>query len=195
MKLRPALLVILLLSGFYYATTHLASAGAFAPWMQSVRGTAQAGPTTAAVKGPMGTFDLTEASAAPAFDAEEQQNIGVYKKALPSVVNITSTEVKFDFFYGPVPQQGQGSGLHSRISKAMMLTNNHVIGQRRSAFEVTLADKHQYKATGGRPSIKSHDLALLLINAPNLIPADAFAESQNLVGRPAGVCDRQSVRT
>ncbi len=31
MKLRPVLLVLLLLSGFYYVTTHLASSGAMAP--------------------------------------------------------------------------------------------------------------------------------------------------------------------
>ena len=31
MKLRPVLLVILLLGGFYYVTTHFASTGALAP--------------------------------------------------------------------------------------------------------------------------------------------------------------------
>ncbi len=33
MKLRPVLLVLLLLSGFYYLTTHVASTGALAPWL------------------------------------------------------------------------------------------------------------------------------------------------------------------
>ncbi len=62
----------------------------------------------------------------PAYDTEEQQNIAVYKKAMPSVVNITSTEVRFDFFYGPVPQTGQGSGFILN-KEGLILTNNHVI--------------------------------------------------------------------
>src|ERR1043165_2031662 len=44
------------------------------------------------------------------LDAEERNNIEVYKRVLPAVVNVTSTAVAFDFFYGAVPQQGQGSG-------------------------------------------------------------------------------------
>jgi S1-C subfamily serine protease len=80
------------------------------------------------------------ASAAPAFDEEEQQNIAVYKKALPSVVNITSTAVRFDFFYGPVPQTGQGSGFILN-KEGLILTNNHVIDNAQRV-EVTLYDKH-----------------------------------------------------
>src|SRR6516225_3046039 len=53
---------------------------------------------------------LAEASGRQPLDPDEQLNVTVYKKALPSVVNITSTAVTFDFFYGPVPQQGAGSG-------------------------------------------------------------------------------------
>jgi len=55
-------------------------------------------------------LQLTEAEAAPTYDAEEQNNIAIYKRVLPSVVNITSTTLVFNFFYGTVPQQGQGSG-------------------------------------------------------------------------------------
>ena len=111
MKLRPVLLVVVILTGFYYLTTHVGSTGLLAPWVhRAVPAVTVSGANTAPVNGPMGTFELTEANAAPAYDTEEQQNIAVYKKALPSVVNITSTAVAFDFFYGPVPQQGQGSG-------------------------------------------------------------------------------------
>jgi S1-C subfamily serine protease len=120
---------------------------------------------------------LTEASAAPAFDTEEQQNIAVYKKALPSVVNITSTAVAFDFFYGPVPQQGQGSGF-ILDKQGHILTNNHVIDNAQRV-EVTLSDKHKYKATVVGVD-KNHDLALLQINAPNLVPA-TLADSTGLV--------------
>ena len=42
------------------------------------------------------------------------------------MVNITSTAVSMDFFWGPIPQQGQGSGFI--IDKeGHILTNFHVI--------------------------------------------------------------------
>jgi S1-C subfamily serine protease len=176
MKLRPVLLVILLLSGFYYATTHMASSGTLAPWLHRALAPVADGAhgASGSTGGPL---DLTEASAAPAYDTEELQNIAVYKKALPSVVNITSTAVQFDFFYGPVPQQGQGSGFILN-KDGLILTNAHVISNAQQ-IEVKLSDKHTYKAQriGVDPS---HDLALLKINAPNLVPA-TLAESQNLV--------------
>jgi S1-C subfamily serine protease len=140
----------------------------------------------------MGSFELTEAHAAPAYDTEEQQNIAVYKKALPSVVNILSTAVSFDFFYGPVPQQGQGSGF-ILDKQGHILTNNHVIDNAQKV-EVTLSDKHKYKATVVGVD-KAHDLALLQINnAPDLQPA-TLAESVNLtvgqrvyaIGNPFGL--------
>lgn len=178
MKLRRVTLVLILLSGFYYITTHVASSGAFAPLLHRLFNITDTDATkTASASGPGGTFELTEAAAAPAFDTEEQQNIAVYKKALSSVVNITSTAVSFDFFYGPVPQQGQGSGF-ILDKQGHILTNNHVIDNAQRV-EVTLSDKHKYKATVVVVD-KNHDLALLQINAPNLIPA-TLAESTNLV--------------
>src|ERR1700722_3067761 len=188
MKLRPVLFVLLLLSGFYYLTTHVASTGAMAPWVHRAMHTAEpASSNTASV----GTFDLTEASAAPAFDSEEQQNIAVYKKALASVVNITSTQVQFDFFYGAVPQQGQGSGF-VLDKQGLILTNNHVIDNAQRV-EVTLSDKHKYKATVMTVD-KNHDLALLKIDAPNLVPA-TLSDSRSLavgqrvyaIGNPFGL--------
>jgi S1-C subfamily serine protease len=193
MKMRPVLLVVLLLSGFYYMTTHVGSTGTFAPWLHhAAPALAEPGSNTAAVRGPLGTFELTQAAAAPAYDTEEQQNIAVYKKALPSVVNITSTAVAFDFFYGSVPQQGQGSGF-ILDKQGHILTNNHVIDNAQRV-EVTLFDKHKYKATVVGVD-KAHDLALLLIdNAPNLQPA-TLSESANLtvgqrvyaIGNPFGL--------
>ena len=188
MKLRPVLFVLLLLSGFYYLTTHVGSTGAMAPWVHRVMHTpdsAEANTTS------VGSFNLTEASAAPAFDSEEQQNIAVYKKALASVVNITSTQVAFDFFYGSVPQQGMGSGL-ILDKQGLILTNNHVIDNAQRV-EVTLSDKHKYKATVLTVD-KNHDLALLKIDAPNLVPA-TLSDSRNLavgqrvyaIGNPFGL--------
>src|ERR1700736_3695093 len=198
MKLRPVLLVVLILSAFYYVTTHVGSTSAFGPWLHRAAPAVAApasGASAAAVKaveGPMGNFELTEADAAPAYDTEEQQNIAVYKKALPSVVNILSTAVSFDFFYGPVPQQGQGSGF-ILDKQGHILTNNHVIDNAQKV-EVTLSDKHKYKATVVSVD-KGHDLALLQIsNAPDLQPA-TLAESANLtvgqrvyaIGNPFGL--------
>ena len=178
MKLRPVLLVLILLSGFYYLTTHAAPTGRLA-WLHGVRGEAagQDNGRTSALPGPFGSFHLTEAAAAPAFEPEEQQNIAVYRKALPSVVNITSTAVAFDFFNRPVPQQGQGSGF-VLDREGHILTNNHVIDNAQRV-EVTLSDKHKYKATVVDID-RQHDLALLLVNAPNLVPA-TLSESANLV--------------
>jgi S1-C subfamily serine protease len=178
MKLRPVLLVILLLSGFYYVTTHVWSTGAVGPWLHRVEPASIApGTNTTSVSGPLGSFEMTEANAAPAYDTEEQQNIAVYKKALPSVVNITSTAVAFDFFYGRVPQQGQGSGFVLN-KDGLILTNNHVIDNAQRV-EVMLSDKHKYKATVVTVD-KNHDLALLKISAPNLVPA-VLSNSTGLV--------------
>lgn len=188
-KLRPVLFVVLLLSGFYYVTTHSSSTGKLLPWLHSGTDADAAGETP--VSGPMGNFHLTEAAAQPAFDSEEQQNIAVYKKALPSVVNITSTEVAFDFFYGPVPQQGQGSGF-VLTKEGLILTNNHVIGNAQR-LEVMLSNKHKYRAKVLAVD-KNHDLALIKIDAPDLLPV-TLSDSRNLmvgqrvyaIGNPFGL--------
>ena len=190
MKLRPVLLVVLLLSGFYYVTTRSGTAGHAMPWLHN---SAEPNDHThiASYTGPLGAFELKEAAAAPAFDTEEQQNIAVYRRALPSVVNITSTAVAYDFFNRAVPQQGQGSGF-VLDKEGHVLTNNHVIDNAQRV-EVTLSDKHKYKATVVGID-KQHDLALLRITAPNLVPA-TLAESGGLavgqrvyaIGNPFGL--------
>ena len=88
--------------------------------------------------------ELTQAAGPSNYDAEEQNNIAVYKKALPSVVNITSTAVAYDFFYGAVPQQGMGSGFVID-TEGHILTNYHVVEGARQ-LEVTTSDKKKYKA-------------------------------------------------
>ncbi len=194
MKLRPVLLVLLLLGGFYYVTTHFFATGALAPLFGARAG---AGAPVGAIEqmaGPNG-FDLTVASAEPAFDAEEQQNIAVYKKALPSVVNITSTTVAYDFFYGAVPQQGQGSGF-ILTKEGLILTNYHVIrGNEHGSVEVKLSDKNNTYKGQVLTIDPGHDLALLKIDAPNLVPATLAETSSNLavgqrvyaIGNPFGL--------
>src|ERR1017187_4342471 len=93
---RILLILVILLGGFWLVTTYLQPT-------HSMGHISLLGGSTA-------PLELTEAQAAPKYDAEEENNIAIYKRVLPSVVNITSTALVFDFFYGTVPQQGQGSG-------------------------------------------------------------------------------------
>jgi S1-C subfamily serine protease len=169
MRLRRLFLVVVLVGGFWYVTAHLPRA---------VSGIT--GLNLSHISGSGSPLDLTEAQAAPAFDSEEQNNIAVYKKALPSVVNITSKSVAFNFFYGQVPQEGQGSGFI--LDRAgHVLTNFHVIADA-NRIEVKTSDKHTYKATVVG-SDKIHDLALLQINAPNLQPVTLADSSELMVGQ------------
>jgi S1-C subfamily serine protease len=169
MRLRRVLLVVLLVGGFWWVTTHLP---------REIAGITRLNVSSAASSS--SPLSLTEAQAAPAFDSEEQNNIAVYKKGLPSVVNITSKSVAFNFFYGQVPQEGQGSGFI--LDRAgHVLTNFHVIADA-NRIEVKTSDKHTYKATIVG-SDKIHDLALLQINAPNLQPVTLADSSDLIVGQ------------
>src|ERR1700724_1317775 len=122
MRTRRLLLVILLLTGFYFLTARSAPTGTFGSWLNRHL-PAENEEVLGRLRGPL---NLTEASAEPAFDADEQNNIAVYKKAVPSVVNISASSVAYDFFYGAVPQQGQGSGFIID-SSGHVLTNFHVV--------------------------------------------------------------------
>jgi S1-C subfamily serine protease len=183
MKIRRILLVVLLVGGFWFLTTHLPSSldrsslGRFFHTAGSADGSA---------------LQLTEAEAAPTYDAEEQNNIAIYKRVLPSVVNITSKSLVYNFFFEPVPQQGQGSGFI--LDKAgHVLTNFHVIAGANRGIEVKLSNKRNYSAkVVGTDRV--HDLALLQIDAPNLEPV-TLADSSGLavgqkvyaIGNPFGL--------
>src|SRR5215813_7568860 len=121
--------------------------------------------------------ELAQASGPQPLDSDEQLNVTVYKKALPSVVNITSTAVAFDFFYGPLPQQGAGSGFVID-GEGHILTNFHVIENARQ-LEVTTSDKKKYKAqiVGADPA---QDLAVIQIPIKT-VPAAEIGDSKQLV--------------
>jgi len=157
---RPLFLGLLLAAGFYFYTTHHHGASSTPDWV--------AKPSK---------VELTEAASPQTYDSEEQINIDVYKKGIPSVVNITSTAVSMDFFWGPIPQEGQGSGFI--IDKeGHILTNYHVIEGARQV-KVTLHNKKTYPAEIiGRD--RSHDLAVIQIKAPAVSPA-TLGDSKNLV--------------
>lgn len=176
--MRPLLLALAIAGGFFYFTT----------WRSNV----QSGSLHPAnwLSQP-DKVEITEAAAGEQLDGEEQNNISVYRKNIPSVVNITSRAMTFDFFYGLVPQEGQGSGFV--IDKdGHILTNYHVIADARQV-EVTMHNRKKYKATvvGTDPS---HDLAVIQIKAPDLVPS-VLGDSRNLqvgqkvyaIGNPFGL--------
>jgi S1-C subfamily serine protease len=156
---RPILLAFLLVATFYFVTTRLS------------------GPASSSWITRPAHVELTEAAGPASYDSEEQNNIAVYKKALPSVVNITSTAVAFDFFYGAVPQQGMGSGFVID-SEGHILTNFHVVEGARQV-EVTTSDKKKYKAQiiGTDPV---HDLAVIQI-PDKAVPQAEIGDSKSLV--------------
>jgi S1-C subfamily serine protease len=175
--LRPLLFSIFLVIGFYFVTTHGTGHRLHVPLVSD--------EASRPAK-----IEITEAATPPPIDAEEQNNINVYRKVIPSVVNITSTAIAFDFFYGAVPQQGQGSGFVID-SAGHILTNYHVIAGARQV-EVTLWNKKKYRADV-IGSDRQKDLAVLQISAKNLTSA-ILGDSKNLevgqkvyaIGNPFG---------
>jgi S1-C subfamily serine protease len=156
--LRPLLLATILVAAFYMLTTH--GRNSDPSWITRPA-----------------HIELTEASNSPDYDRDEQENISVYKKALPAVVNITSTAVAYDIFYGAVPQRGMGSGFVID-SEGHILTNYHVIESARQV-EVTTSDKKKYKAQiiGVDPP---HDLAVIQIPSKS-VPQAEIGDSKNLI--------------
>jgi len=178
MKLiRPLILTLAIAGGFFYFTT----------W----RSNSQAGVHPSNWLARPDQVEITEAAPGELLDGEEQNNISVYKKNIPSVVNVTSRAMTFDFFYGLVPQEGQGSGFV--IDKeGHILTNYHVIADARQV-EVTLHNRKKFKATVVGTDAP-HDLAVIQIKASDLVPA-VLGDSHNLqvgqkvyaIGNPFGL--------
>lgn len=178
MKLvRPMLFALAIAGAFFYFTTWRSNSGG-------------EGHSTNWFGRPT-QVEITEAAPNESLDGEEQNNISVYKRNIPSVVNVTSRAMTFDFFYGLVPQEGQGSGFV--IDKeGHILTNYHVIADARQV-EVTMHNRKKYKATivGTDPA---HDLAVIQIKASDLVPA-VLGDSRNLqvgqkvyaIGNPFGL--------
>jgi S1-C subfamily serine protease len=176
--LRPAIFALVIAGAFFYFTTWRSNAHPSilhpSDWLTHPA-----------------QVEITEAAGKEELDSEEQNNILVYRKNIPSVVNVTSRAMTFDFFYGLQPQEGQGSGFV--IDKdGHILTNYHVVADARQV-EVTLHNRKKYKATvvGTDPA---HDLAVIQIKAPDLIPA-VLGDSRNLqvgqkvyaIGNPFGL--------
>ncbi len=102
---------------------------------------------------------LPEAALAP-LDIEEELITNLYERVSPSVVHIKATVVTMDFFFGPMPSEGTGSGF---IFDALghIVTNHHVI-EGANAVEVEFSDDTRAAATiiGVDPA---NDLAVLRV--------------------------------
>lgn len=170
--LRPIVISLLLVGAFFYFTTYRSR-------------------TFRLINSPAEKIQVTEAATNEPLDSDEQNNISVYRKNIGAVVNVTSKAVAFDFFYGLVPQEGQGSGFIIDHD-GHILTNYHVIADARQV-EVTLHNRKKYRATVVGTD-RSHDLAIIQIKAPDLAPM-TLGESKSLqvgqkvyaIGNPFGL--------
>jgi S1-C subfamily serine protease len=171
--LRPLIIAVILTVAFFYFTTYRNDLHPTS-WLSRPQ-----------------HVEVTEAAGGESLDPEEQNNINVYKKSISGVVNITSRTQTFDFFYGLVPQEGQGSGFV--IDKeGHVLTNFHVIENAREVW-VTMHDRKKYRATIVGTD-QAHDLAIVQIKATDLRPM-TLGDSTNLqvgqkvyaIGNPFGL--------
>jgi S1-C subfamily serine protease len=107
---------------------------------------------------------LSDQDMAP-IDIEEQLITNLYQRVSPAVVHIAAQVITMNFFMGPTPQEGTGSGFIID-QQGHIITNYHVIEDAES-IEVTFADETKVPATvvGTDPL---NDLALL---RPASVPA------------------------
>ncbi|MGA9350682.1 MAG: trypsin-like peptidase domain-containing protein [Anaerolineae bacterium] len=119
-----------------------------------------------------------------AADVGEQLVINVYEQVSPAVVHIASQVITMSFFWGPIPQEGTGSGFVID-SKGHIVTNNHVI-EGADEVHVTLADGTRVPAeiVGTDPY---NDLAVIKIDVPpdKLYPVELGSSVDLRVGQRA----------
>jgi putative serine protease PepD len=92
---------------------------------------------------------------------DETLNVQIYRQASPAVANIVTRAVQYNWFFGPEPVEGAGSGFVID-DRGHILTNYHVV-QGAQSIEVALGgDKKRYtaKLVGGDPR---NDVALIKI--------------------------------
>ncbi len=168
--IRVLLLALVLVGAFYFYTTSHRAEIAPTHWFGREAG----------------TLELIEAAGPEALDPEEQVNVAVYKKGVPSVVNIKSRSVSFNFFYGIVPEEGQGSGF-ILDKEGHVLTNYHVIANAAGTgsapqIEATLYNRKTYKADVVGVD-RAHDLAVIQIHGGGFTPATLGDSRGLLVGQ------------
>lgn len=97
-----------------------------------------------------------------ALTRSEENNIRVFQKVLPGVVNVTTTTIEHDFFFNPVPTRGTGSGVIID-RRGHIVTSYHVVRDG-NQLEVTLADGSKWPARLVGSS-RRNDLAVIKIDA------------------------------
>jgi len=164
--IRPLIFALALAGAFFYFTTWRSNsqAGGLRPsnWLSHPA-----------------QVEITEAAPNESLDGEEQNNISVYKRNIPAVVNVTSRAMAYDFFYGLVPQEGQGSGFVID-PRGYILTNFHVV-QGAQAISVTLGDRSHYDAKFIGAD-ERNDIALVKIDPKDRkLPALTMGDSDSLL--------------
>ena len=171
---RHALLALFAAAGTLAAFVFFAAPGL-------VHARTDAAPRAVAPRGPLGP--------------DEQAHIEVFRRASPSVVNITAIGVQRDLFSRNVQQVPRGTGTgFVWDERGHIVTNFHVI-QSANAARVTLADQSSYDAAlvGVFPD---RDLAVLRIEAPrDKLPPISIGTSRDLqvgqrvyaIGNPFGL--------
>lgn len=164
--LRPVLLAVLLAGAFVIYTTVLR------------RGPRLGGPDV----------HLIEAAPQTQFRPAEMRDMDIYKAVRPSVVSITTRLVQWSLLFGPVPEEGQGSGFIINAN-GYILTNFHVIrGATRLRVAVTPVPNqtrtYTARVVGTAPEM---DLAVIQIPAKNL-PAVTLGSSARLQVGQAVLC-------
>lgn len=118
------------------------------------------------------------------LEAEDRLISDLYQRVGPSVVHIAAQVITMDFFWGPLPSEGTGSGFVID-REGHILTNYHVVEDAQSV-EVKLSDETQVTAqiVGADPP---NDLAVLKIDVPadRLTPVTMGDASRLRVGQRA----------
>jgi S1-C subfamily serine protease len=118
------------------------------------------------------------------LDIEEALITNLYERVSPAVVHITSQITQMDFFFGPVPSEGSGTGF-LWDDQGHIVTNHHVVAGA-NRISVVLGDGAEVEAelAGVDPP---NDLAVLRVELPGaeLAPVELGSSSDLRVGQRA----------
>jgi S1-C subfamily serine protease len=126
---------------------------------------------------------LSDEAMAP-IDIEEELVTNLYNRVGPSVVHITAQVITMNFFFGPQPSEGTGSGF-VYDQAGHIVTNYHVVRGAES-IGVIFSDETEVSAqvVGVDPA---NDLAVLKVDEvpPGILPVELGASADLRVGQRA----------